>query len=475
MNPLRIRRRAFLRSIGAGVGMLPVLETDFVRAAEPRKRLVIVYKSNGTVFENFWPAQPGPLTTLPSITAPLLPYKDRLLMLGAVDLRAHAEDPNYGGYMGHDANIALMTGTKTRSKDGNTAVGSPSVDQVIADALLARGVALPRKSLELGVLIPAGDDQHYRISYRGANAANAPQNDPWKLADDLFGGAAGTPSQAAGPSAADELRRKRRKSVLDLVGRDLERYAKNLGGGDRQKVQAHLDSVREIERQLTTITTPTDGGASCGKPALPAKTGTNGWLADDVKNYPALAKAQMDLLAAALCADVTRVATFMLTDCFGTNLVFHWLAQSAGAGIVNRNYHDMTHNFPKTDEERGYKVAVETWFMQQYAYLVGLLAGTPEGGGSVLDQSAVVLVDPMQNGSFHNVMGAPFVIAGSCGGYFKTGRYLKLGEFGPASWDASYKYTPHNGVLAALCNAMGVPRETFGDPTYGGEPAGLRG
>jgi hypothetical protein len=54
------------------------------------------------------------------------------------------------------------------------------------------------------------------------------------------------------------------------------------------------------------------------------------------------------------------------------------------------------------------------------------------------------------------------VLAGSCGGYFKTGQSLKPGRI----------HT--NNVLVALCNAMGVQRASFGDPKYGGELAGLR-
>ena len=43
-------------------------------------------------------------------------------------------------------------------------------------------------------------------------------------------------------------------------------------------------------------------------------------------------------------------------------------------------------------------------------------------------------------------------MAGSCGGYFKTGRSLAL----PAG-------TPNNGLLVALCNAMDTPVTTFGE------------
>jgi hypothetical protein len=49
------------------------------------------------------------------------------------------------------------------------------------------------------------------------------------------------------------------------------------------------------------------------------------------------------------------------------------------------------------------------------------------------------------------------LIAGSAGGYFKTGRYLSF----PAG-------TPHNNLLASVSLAMGVPLvdNAFGDPMY---------
>jgi hypothetical protein len=55
------------------------------------------------------------------------------------------------------------------------------------------------------------------------------------------------------------------------------------------------------------------------------------------------------------------------------------------------------------------------------------------------------------------------VLAGSGGGYFKTGRSLALTA------------VPNNQLLVSLCNAMGTPVATFGEPRYGGELAVLKG
>jgi hypothetical protein len=50
----------------------------------------------------------------------------------------------------------------------------------------------------------------------------------------------------------------------------------------------------------------------------------------------------------------------------------------------------------------------------------------------------------------------PFLLIGSCGGYFKTGRAVR------------YSKVPHNKLLATICNAMDVPVTSFGAPGYEG-------
>jgi hypothetical protein len=57
-----------------------------------------------------------------------------------------------------------------------------------------------------------------------------------------------------------------------------------------------------------------------------------------------------------------------------------------------------------------------------------------------------------------------YLLAGSCGGTFKTGRYL------------DFKGDPHNNLLVSLCQAMDVDVSTFGNPAYCTGPlAGLTG
>jgi hypothetical protein len=81
----------------------------------------------------------------------------------------------------------------------------------------------------------------------------------------------------------------------------------------------------------------------------------------------------------------------------------------------------------------------------------------------MLDNTVVMLGSELARGNTHSHTDAPFLLAGSAGGYFKTGNYLKLeGK------------NPHNNLLVSLLNSMGVETNTFGMPEYcSGALAGL--
>lgn len=93
---------------------------------------------------------------------------------------------------------------------------------------------------------------------------------------------------------------------------------------------------------------------------------------------------------------------------------------------------------------------------QQFAYLLQKLDAV-QGGRTLLDNTVVWWSSEISIGNTHDVHGMPFVLAGSGGGYFRTGRFLSF----PAD-------TPHNRLLVSICNAMGVQVSSFGDPRFTG-------
>jgi hypothetical protein len=108
----------------------------------------------------------------------------------------------------------------------------------------------------------------------------------------------------------------------------------------------------------------------------------------------------------------------------------------------------------------GYEVMlgdIDRWHQGKYARLLTKLDSyTEEDGKTLLDNSAVLYANELADGKAHSFMDLPFVIAGSAGGYFKQGQYVKLAEPGDT------KLAPHNRLLTTLVNALGVPLERFG-------------
>ncbi|WP_437328032.1 DUF1552 domain-containing protein [Sorangium sp. So ce381] len=426
MNQARFSRRALLQALGVGAAMLPLLHAERAATAAPSafpKRMIAVTWTNGIFQQNWLPGNDDlNAARLPTILEPLESWKSKVLIPQGVDLKVML-DANRT-YDGHFSYGALFTGVSPAP--GVSDGVAPSIDQIIGDDLRSKGVSSPQ--LNLGCR-PYG----FSTSWAGRNQKNNAETDPYRLFNRLFGG-------ASLPAAQIDKLRKRRQSVLDLVGTDLERFGQRLGTEDRLKVQAHLDSIRALELDLEA--------AASQRACTPPTIGEGGINYDNINDYPKHVDLMMKLAAAAVKCDLARTVTLDLIDDGGGNsLTFPWL------GIGSPDYHAIAHEGANNAAQ---KTAIDRWFYEQVATLVAQLADSSEGDGSALDNSVVVVANDMNEGNYHAVDNIPFLLVGSCGGFFKTGRKVKLGSM------------PHNKLLATLCHAMDVPVSSVGDG-YGGD------
>ena len=93
---------------------------------------------------------------------------------------------------------------------------------------------------------------------------------------------------------------------------------------------------------------------------------------------------------------------------------------------------------------------IDRWIYEQIAILVKGLADTPEVGGSALDNTVIMTGNGMCEGADHGVQGIPWLLIGSCGGYFKTGRVVKFGTWigKTGNYFTAASGVPHNKLLA---------------------------
>ncbi|MDP1915420.1 MAG: DUF1552 domain-containing protein [Myxococcales bacterium] len=421
---MRVSRRQVLRAAGVSL-TLPWLEA-FAQPSTPR-RFVSVFTPNGTVFDQWAPTRTTTGWALSPILAPLLPFQSKLLVPVNVDLKSAVLGPGDGHQrgIGHLWTSRALTPSSLFGTVGWAS--GPSIDQLVADAI---GTSTAMRSLELGVMVSGATVLSRMISGKNGEPL-PPESDPVVVFERLFG--------AADPLLAAR-RRANRKSVLDGVLAEFNALRPTVSAADRQVLEAHATTVREVERRVDSVASPS---ASCVRPTQP--TTPRGPDA-----FVAMGELQTDLLALALACDVTRVASLQWTRS-ASPMVFSW----EGVGI---EHHELSHHVDDDASARAALTTIHRWYAQQFARLLGRLEATVAGPGvTLLDQSVIVWGNELGQGNTHSHRSVPFVVAGGGGGTLRSGLLETNGG-------------SHAELLLACAQAAGAPLTTFGDPAFCQQP-----
>lgn len=432
MSQSSMHRRRFLGGLGAAAIAAPFVrlaDSGRARAQEGApKRFIFMLTSNGFQDDGIAIGGTGTDFTLGSSLRPLAPHRDKLLLLRGLDMNASYDGPGGPHQKGCGA---WLTGRPLNEGDftgGNGDLLSGwasgiSLDQHLANRL---GRETRLRSIELGVQVRGATNRH-RISYTGSDAPLPPESSPHRAYNRLFAAVSGDRDELA------RLRR-RRQSVLDLVRGDLRQLRGRLGTEERPMLDAHLDSVRELERQLDA------GAMACRTPAEPGDF-------DPMResNYQRAGTAQIDVLVAAMACDVTRIATILWSG--GTS------AQRFPSLGFGESHHPLSHDGDGNAASQGKLREIDLFHAQRFAHLIARLDATPEPGGdgaTMLDNTVVVWGSELSKGNTHSRRDMPVMMAGGLGGYLRTGRFVRFGG------------RSHNDLLLTILHGFGVMDETFG-------------
>jgi len=458
MNPLRFTRRNLLRGGLAATAAIPLLNATRAIGGDGTAptRFVVMHTPNGTRNALFWPTGTEKNFTLNTITKPLEPYKNKLIFLKGIKLNDSLQNGALGGTLGSEharGTGGMLTGRPLNSgKDfvsfGNTTSGWGS--GISLDQYLATKLAPPTKfkSLQLGVHV-RDTEVRARISYTASNQPVPPREDPKDVFNTLFGSGATTPTTPGGMTDPALARLwAQRKSVFDSSIAETERLKGLLGADDRTKLDAHIAAMRDVEQRL--VGTPgsdngTGAGSACSPPTLAAADLT----VDD--QYLQAGKNQMDLAAAALACDQTRILTFQWSYSESEHL-FQFLKVNNAA--ISGNHHAISHDFSSSGTNYNAYNAIQTWYAEQVAYFLGKLDSYQEGDRTLLDNTVLLWATEIGESTQHDLTMMPYVLAGSAGGAISSGRYL---DFSSARKD-------NNQLLVSIGRAMGAADlNTFGD------------
>jgi hypothetical protein len=443
-----VRRRALLTGLVGAVGLAMLPRGGRSEPRPRRRRLILIQQNNGIQQANFWPTA-GAFTS--PILEPLLQNPN--VARQTIAVRGVSFPNTFDGTDGneHDVGfIRLWTGEKMKAVAGHPWGGGPSVDQILARAWGQDSLTLAVHSSTLQAFPKPGFQHRRSFSYVAPGVHKLPTLDPFAAYSKLFWG---------GGAEIDALARQRlrlRKSALDAATADLADLKRRLGPRESARLEAHTESLREVEHRLSDLLAGTPGpGASCAaRPSPPTdySDAAPSALVSDERFVPDMVRAHMDVMVAALACGLTRVATLQLSYCGG-----HWKFDWLGVGV---DQHELAHKDTadaggadaKATEQL---VRVNRWYTEQIAYLANRLDALPSAGGTLLDQTLIAWGNELGRGD-HSQSNVPIVLIGGGGAAGPGGRVIDAGV------------QPFQRVGCTVLRAMGHHVDGFGDqPTCG--------
>ncbi len=420
-------RRGFLRGVlrgGLVTLALPWLEIFAGRRARAAtcdsglpKRLVVWFWGNGNRPERWTPTGEGADYTLSEALSPLAAFQDRLTVLSGYSTKVDNISPHWSGAAG------LLTGQQIEGDDDNWTAASPTIDQVVADAI---GADTAYGSMQVGVQ----SDEVF--SYAGPNAPNYGETDPATLYERLFGEGFREPGTDTEPDPSLGYRRR----VLDAVMEDVRSLQSELGAADRIRLDQHLEGIASLEDRLRKLQEDPPDLAACVRADAPEESYPE---IDGRAQIQAIHGAMSQLVAMSLACDQTRVVTMQITRPLNNTLF----------PDATDGHHNLTHN---EGGDQPQVADITTYLMTCFADFLGALDAIPEGEGTLLDNTIVLACSETSEGKTHSLDEVPLLLAGGGCGSLATGRHIR-----------SYTQENVGKVMVSVLRAMDVNVVTWGE------------
>jgi len=353
--------------------------------------------------------------------APIEPVREYLNVLTGfnVALDGNPNHPHTSGVMG------MLTGAVPPKPEN---VLAPTLDLLISDVI---GGSTRFRSLEMAA---TGSPRH-SYSLRDETLKYPSEVSPLALYTRVFGSGFSDPNAAEFVPDPEVMLR---QSAISAVGEDRKRLERELGSHDRQRLDAYLTSLRQLEHQLAMQLKEPPPLAACVVPSAPAETEVSAEIGEAIQNHELMA----DLLALALACDQTRVF----------NIVFSNGASNLHKAGNTTGHHQLTHE-EFVVEELGYQPQA-TYFvdrsMEAWASFVGKLAAIEEGDGTLLDNCLVMAHSETAFAKVHDLLGLPVMTAGRAGGRVATGQHI------------TGTNDPVTRIGLTMQQLMGLPVEAWG-------------
>jgi hypothetical protein len=403
-----LSRRTFLR--GAGVALaLPLLDAmqpalapaAETKAARPPRRLVALQTNMGILPQYFFPEKAGR-------DYPLSPYLEFLDAFRR-DLTVFSGVAHPDVNEGHAAEAVFLTAAP--HPGGSFFRNSISLDQFAAERLGA-ATRFPTLSLLVGNGGPGS------LSYTRSGVKVPAEASAAALYRQMFVQG----SRREIDARIEDLRLGR--SLLDFVADSGKRLQRDLGPGDRDRLDQYFTSVRELEDQLVEM----EGWERRPKPKVEVPPPTD---VTDPKMFLQWSRLMFETTRLALESDSTRLVTI---------------------SIETTVLHGLTHhgNRPETIAELRRH---EEGQMRVLAEFLGGLRGCREGGETLLDRTMVLYGTCLGSANSHANTNLPLLLAG---GGFRHGQHLVFDK---------QKNYPLPNLFVSMLQRLGIETDRFASST----------
>src|SRR5438552_8708051 len=337
-------------------------------------------------------------------------------------------------YLHAGASESVLTGTPRGGKNEIEIFADVSMDQ-----LLARHFANDTQvgSRELSMDAPANAGActgnlscvyTHTLSWKSATQPLPMEWNPRAVFEKLFGDSGSTDRKTR------EARLRQHKSILDSVQDKLASLQRELGPGDRSKVDEYTEAIRDVERRIARAEEQSD----LQLPTIDQPQGAPPVFEDHLA-------LMLDLQLLAFQSDLTRVISFMIGK--------EQSARPYPQIGVPEAHHPLTHH-NDIPELIAHMSKINRYHTELFPRYLTTLQATPDGDGSVLDHTTILYGSGISNSTRHSGDNLPLLVMGGGSATLKGGRHVTY----------SGKPTMAN-LLVTLMDKMGVPVEKIGGST----------
>ncbi len=403
------RRQFMFGSLKAALLLSPVLSIRRAAAQSrsPKRLFIWVNCSGYPKGDDFFPTGSETNFELSPILADFGRLRPDMVVVDGIDIRNSGPKPKGNN---HVRSVGKVLTAKDLLRSPTKLDGLPG--GISIDQLIAKEAGL--SSLELQVTDRARTHMRDRPFATGPKAFKPGFSRPSDAWDKVFGGIS---SGNDGPGNSTQLSRLRqKKSVLDDLVDELKTFRQQMTGIEKLKLDIHEDAIRSAEKSVSrdldaASKPPSSTPSSCNAPE-PASGNA----------IPIRAKAHMDLAFSALVCNRAQVIG-MHWGRSGYHWKYGWVNNGKGVGIKDSAHPELHHRATQRREDF---ITTSKWDWNQVRTFVERLKDTPEGSGTMLDNTLVLALSHF--GYHHGITRLPVILFGNAQGMLRTGRYLKLKE-----------------------------------------------